>query len=67
MKRNIIWRDYSAGQIRGTFVPLSKTNCPDCGRLVDSIFDHLVIDDCALLPDEEVAAAMEEAKGQIGS
>jgi hypothetical protein len=40
------------------------TNCPTCGRLVESIFDHLVIDDCAHLSDEEVAEAMKEAEGE---
>lgn len=41
----------------------TMTRCPDCGRHVESIFDHLVIEDCALLSDEEVAAAMEEVEG----
>jgi hypothetical protein len=34
-------------------------NCPDCGREVKSIFDHLAIDDCAHLSDEELKRALE--------
>lgn len=43
------------------------TRCPDCGRPVESIFDHLVVDDCTTLDDRELADALEEAEGPMGS
>lgn len=43
------------------------TNCPDCGRPVESIFDHLVVEDCTILDDVELADALEEAEGRMGS